>query len=390
MRIGFRGELRDEAAIRVGFIGCGSHSFRNIYPTFPFCPVRLEAVCDLDRAKAEAFAGTFGAGRVYADHRHMLADGDLDAVFIVTNYDALGRPRFPLLALDCLAAGCHVWMEKPPAASCREIEEMQAAARSAGRNVMVGLKKMFFPANEKAAELMGRPEFGQAHLLLLQYPQSIPTVADLERYRAGRERVPAAVSFLDHLCHPASLMVYLLGMPRTLCYERSPRGAGNATFTFPSGAVCAMALTGGAPRNGGMEHTTIVGEGGHRIVVENNIRVCFHRDPPAGPGQGYGNTPSFYTGAPGQTAALWEPEFSLGQLYNKGLFLLGYWGEVNEFARSILEGRPPAKGTLEQAWQVTRIFEAFAEGPGKTVPLETEGKWGTRSESGADGSRRLG
>ena len=51
------------------------------------------------------------------------------------------------------------------------------------------------------------------------------------------------------------------------------------------------------------------------------------------------------------------------------LFLLGYWGEVNEFARSILKGRPVAKGTLAQAWQATRVFEAFAEGPGKVIAL---------------------
>ena len=44
-----------------------------------------------------------------------------------------------------------------------------------------------------------------------------------------------------------------------------------------------------------------------------------------------------------------------------GLFLQGYYGEVNEFARSILENRPPKKGTLAQAWQVTRLFEAFAD-----------------------------
>jgi hypothetical protein len=56
-------------------------------------------------------------------------------------------------------------------------------------------------------------------------------------------------------------------------------------------------------------------------------------------------------------------------LYNKGLFLLGYYNEVNEFARAILEGRPIVKGTLDQAWQITRLFEAFAQGPGQTISL---------------------
>jgi len=118
-----------------------------------------------------------------------------------------------------------------------------------------------------------------------------------------------------------------------------------------------------------MERTLLVSTGGEHIVVDNNLRVSLHRNPPPEPGTGYGSSPNFYTGSAGESTACWEPEFSLGQLYNKGLFLLGYYGEVNEFARCILERRPPSKGTLEQAWQVTRIFEAFARGPGKKHPL---------------------
>ena len=119
-----------------------------------------------------------------------------------------------------------------------------------------------------------------------------------------------------------------------------------------------------------MERTQIISDRGMHIVVDNNLRVTYHRGPPYEPGTGYGTAPSYYSGSPEQVSAVWEPEFSLGQLYNKGLFLLGYYGEVNEFARAILEKRPLAKGTLEQAWQVTRIFEAFAEGPGKVVRLQ--------------------
>jgi len=151
MRIGFRGELLDEPVVRAGFIGCGSHAFRNIYPALQFAPVRLTAVCDLDLAKARAFAAQFGAARAYHDHRQMLADGGLDAAFVVTNYDERGRPRFPGLAVDCLRAGCHVWIEKPPAATVAEIAAMQAAAAAAGRTVMIGFKKMLPPPTRRPA-----------------------------------------------------------------------------------------------------------------------------------------------------------------------------------------------------------------------------------------------
>jgi len=371
MRIDFHGRPVDEKEIRAGFIGCGSHSFRNVYPTFQFAPVELVATCDLEIDKARAFAEKFAAQKAYADYREMLDGEDLDAVFVVTGYDERGRPLYPRIACDCLEAGAHVWIEKPPAASCGEVETMQRAAENAGRNVMVGFKKMFFPANEKAKELMSLDEFGRASLVSLQYPQHLPTVDELARYAKG-ENVRGVRGFLDHLCHPVSLLVYLLGMPETLHYERSFSGSGLATFTFGSGSVASLAFTSGAARNGGMERTLIVSDSGKHIVVDNCVKVSYHRSPPYRPGEGYGSAPDFFTGSPENATAVWEPEFSLGQLYNKGLFLLGYYNEVNEFARSVLEGRPVEKGTLEEARQITRVFEAFAEGPGRTIRLEQQ------------------
>lgn len=379
MRIDFKGKLVDEPEIRAGFIGAGSHSFRNLYPTFQFAPVKLEAVCDLDMKKAKAFAAQFGANGAYTDYREMIAKEKLDAVFICVGYDERGRPMYPDLAVSCMQAGAHVWIEKPPAAFTADIEKMQAVAGKTGKKVLVGMKKMFFPANRKAKELMGAESFGQTQLLLLQYPQYCPPPEDLADYvksDVGRESVKWVRGFVDHLCHPVSLMIYLLGMPETLYYERSPKGAANATFTFESGAVASVALTKGSSRNGGMERTTIVSDRGQHITVDNNVRVTLHRNPPCE--TGYGETPDFFTGEAGETSAVWEPEFSLGQLYNKGLFLLGYYDEVNEFARAVLDDREVSCGTLEQAWQVTRVLEGFYQGPGKKIGLAQARKGNAR------------
>jgi predicted dehydrogenase len=369
MRIGFNGQLEDHPRVRAGFIGCGSHAFRNVYPTFQFAPVELVATCDLDADKARAFAKQFGAtGGAYGDYREMLRREQLDAVFIVTGYDADGRPLYPAIAADCVRAGVHVWMEKPPAATSRELTVLRDQARQAGRTVMCGLKKMFFPANRKARSLSSAEAFGPVQLVTIEYPQYVPTVEQFAAYRAGgsADAGAAVVSFLDHLCHPAALLLYLLGMPRTLSYARSAAGAGLATFTFDSGAVASLILSHLAPVNGGMERTEIIGGRGQRVVVENNVRVTLSRP---GAGHAYGRSTDYFDMPDAAASLAWEPEFSLGQLYNKGLFLLGYYDEVNEFARAVLEKREPTGGTLEHAWQVTRIFEAFAEGPGKTIEL---------------------
>jgi predicted dehydrogenase len=370
MRIDFRGKLVDEPEIRAGFIGCGSHSFRNVYPTFQFAQVNLVATCDLQIEKAQAFAGKFGAANAYSDYGQMLEKENLDAVFIVTGYNQqTGRPLYPPIAADCLNAGCHVWMEKPPAATCKELEELDALARQTGRNVMAGLKKMFFPANEKAAQLIHEPAFGNVSLATFQYPQYVPTVEEIDTYLRDGQRLDKVVGFLDHVCHPVSAMLAILGMPESLYYTRSAWGAGQATFTYASGTVATLSLTHGASRDGGMERTLLVSDRGQHIVVDNNIRVTYHRTLPNEPGTGYGAAPNYFTGTPSEASVCWEPEFSLGQLYNKALFLLGYYGEVNEFARSILEKRPVAKAHLLHAWQATHIFEAFAQGPEKKIRL---------------------
>jgi predicted dehydrogenase len=362
--IDFHGRLVTGPRIRAGFIGCGSHSFRNIYPALQYMPVDLAAVCDLDRAKAETFARRYGA-TPFTDHIKMLEDSALDAVFIVTGYDKKGRPLYPPLALDCLSAGAHVWMEKPPAARVKDVDAMMTASRSARRIVVVGLKKMFAPANAKARALTQSAEFGRITQVAMQYPQYVPTREEFAGYLKQSRPVGGVIGFLDHICHPLSVLVPLLAAPRTLYYERGRTGAGIASFTFPSGAIANLALTHGASHTAPMERTLIVSDRGRHIVVENNFKVSYYKSW----GLSYGASPDFYTADPSQAASVWEPEMTLGQLYNKGLFLLGYYAEIREFCDAILQRRQPTGGTLGQARIITGIFEGFAKGPGQRIIL---------------------
>ena len=363
MKLNIPEHLDYERVIRVGFVGCGSHAFRNVYSALQFLPVRLAAVCDLDIAKATAFARQFGAEAAYDSVSAMLAHEGLEAVIVVTNYDEQGRPRYPEIAQQALAAGMHVWMEKPPAATTVDSLAMQFAADAAGKSVVVGFKKMFAPANQKAKELIDSPDFGPVSVATLQYPLHVPTPDQFLGYFRG-ERVDQVVDFLDHLCHPVSLMLMLLGMPKTLFYQAGPTEGGVATFTYRSGAVVSLAMSAGMPMCSQFERTTIVGS--HQAVtVDNNTRVTLHREP----NLGYGNEPAFFSPGLDGASLVWEPEFSLGQLYNKGLFLLGYWGGLHEFTTSILESRPPQMATLKHAHQTTHIFQAFAEGQGKVINL---------------------
>lgn len=361
--LGIAGEPLPEDAprIRVGFIGCGSHAFRNVYPALQFAPVRLVATCDLDGERARRFARQFGADRWYTDHHRMLADESLDAVFIVTNYDEDGRPRFPALAMDALRAGVHAWIEKPPASSVAEIDAMAAVSTETNRFVMVGFKKCFFPAMQHLKAITERPEFGRPASVAIRYPQLIPDESDKGSLRNGRLR-----GFLDHIVHPASILQYVMGPVASLVHHRDVSGGGAALLTFRSGAVGVMHFAHGQSGTSPLERIEVVGEGAN-VVVDNGVKLTYYRPGRRGPG-GYGRAPDFI-GDDACAPIVWEPEFSLGQLYNKGLFLLGYAGEVRYFAEHVLSGTPPDVGGLDDAREVMRVYEAFLQPPGQVVEV---------------------
>ncbi|MYB77689.1 MAG: Gfo/Idh/MocA family oxidoreductase, partial [Chloroflexi bacterium] len=164
--------------IRAGFIGCGKHAFQSILPSFQYAPVELIAVCDLIEERARFCARQFGALRSYTDYAEMLAQEELDAVFVVLNHDAQGRPQYAPVAIDVLRAGRHVWIEKPPASTLAEIEQMQEARDTTQRFVQVGFKKPFYPAIQHAKKLMNQPEFGAPTSAYVHYAVNLPPAED--------------------------------------------------------------------------------------------------------------------------------------------------------------------------------------------------------------------
>ncbi len=63
------------------------------------------------------------------------------------------------------------------------------------------------------------------------------------------------------------------------------------------------------------------------------------------------------------------PVFSLGQLYNKGIFLLGYAPEILHFCDSVLNNQPPERGNLDDALEMMRIYEAYCRPSGQVVKI---------------------
>ena len=345
-----------EKKLRVGFIGCGAHSFRNLYPCFQYLPADLLAVCSRTESKAKAFAKTFGADRAYTDYREMLAKEDLDAVFIVLDFDESGKPKYTPFAIDAFEAGCHVWLEKPPAYTVSEVEAMLGASEKANKYSLVAYKRYFFPTFMKAKEIVESNEFGTATSLCGRYGLSLGEWKD-----GGRD----LTGFMD-ICHPFAGILYLMGGVKTIYFEEERKnGAVSISIKFKSGAVGSLHLTAGMSGMSPMERFEVVGQEAN-LVIDNGNKLYYYR--PGNPGP-YGRSPEFTTA--NEVAPLfWEAESSLGNLYNKNLFLQGFLQEMKYFLDCIIEGKAPERSDLKDALELTKIFEAFNNPSGRLIGVE--------------------
>ena len=151
---------------RIGLIGFGKIARDRHAPSIAGNPqFRLTCVADPNGA---AVAGIPS----YRDHGSLLAGGAVDVVAICTPPSA----RFAI-ACDALAAGKHVLLEKPPAATVGELEYLQRLAAAQDRTLFAAWHSQHNPAVEKAREVLaGRTVTG----LRIDWKE------DVEKYHPGQ------------------------------------------------------------------------------------------------------------------------------------------------------------------------------------------------------------
>lgn len=335
-------------------VGCGDHSFRNVLPALRYAPVELLSVCDLKEDRAVAFARVFGADRHCVRYEDVLADPEIDVVSLVMGVDQEARVFYPRLAIQALEAGKDVWMEKPPANGINEVRDLIATEEKTGKRAFCGLKKMFFPSVMRAASIIGSGEFGPPVQFAGRYPQNMPTP---ERIASDPR---ALIGFRDHLCHPMSIALRLMGRVNELMYIReSTHGGVMISLRFDSGAIGTVHLCAGVASTSPLERIEVIGATGGNIVIDNHVDVHWYRSAPFKP---YGRDPDF-TREPDEAPLHWQPEFSLGNLYNASPFLLGYATEIRHFCDAILAGQPfDCCGTADML-HLTAIHETICGVP---------------------------
>lgn len=127
--------------IKWGILGCGKIA-GNFAGDLKYSKYgQLVAVASRSRQKAAAFARRYHASAVYGSYEQLVADSDIDIVYIATPHSF--HAQNALLAIE---AGKHVLCEKPITINARQLERLISAAGKKGVFLMEGMWTRFFPA----------------------------------------------------------------------------------------------------------------------------------------------------------------------------------------------------------------------------------------------------
>ncbi len=140
--------------LRIAVIGAGRLGSLHAQKLAAFDDVQLAAVVDPVPEARHRLASALGV-RAAADHHEVLSQ--IDAAVIAAPTRLHHR-----LALDCLAQGVHVFVEKPLCTSVAEADNLLVTAQDSGLIVQVGHIERFNPAFQAAAAHVRNPKFIEA------------------------------------------------------------------------------------------------------------------------------------------------------------------------------------------------------------------------------------
>ena len=256
--------------IKIGWIGCGRHATWMLMPQLARSGFEIAAVCDRDPAAAQNAARQFGATQIYDDYEAMIAQADIDAVGM-----AVGPEIHFRATMAAIARGLPVFMEKPPAATAAQAEELMRASNAARVPVAVGFMKRYSTGNRIARNILDGGDFGAVLGIHGSY-MTAPT------YFAGE--VDYTGFYLHHCVHYVDLIPWFAGAEfADLGLRKNVPAPGkmliHMNFACENGVIGNIVMGTVQSRGTPMEFVQIMGDH-NRIEVDNIINATWFRDPP--------------------------------------------------------------------------------------------------------------
>lgn len=143
-------------ALRVGFLSTANIGTKNFIAISKATGVEVTAVSSRSLEKAKAWADERGVKKAYGSHDELLADPDIDAVYVPMPTGVRAD-----IVIKAAKAGKHVMCEKPIAPTVKEAQSMIEACKANNVVFMDGVMFMHNPRLNALRSVMDRPEFGK-------------------------------------------------------------------------------------------------------------------------------------------------------------------------------------------------------------------------------------
>jgi predicted dehydrogenase len=208
-----------------------AHKFADAFPGVS--DATLYAVASRDVARGKEFAGRYNIPKTYTSYEALVADPQVDIVYIATPH-----PFHHAQALLCLNHKKAVVCEKPLTINYRQTLELVSAARANNTFLMEGMWSRFFPATLKTTELIRAGVIGEVKFLRADFG----FIAPLDLQGRVFNVALGGGAQLDVGVYPMFLALLLLGKPDRIqaLGKLAVTGADETTsvqFHFSNGSI---------------------------------------------------------------------------------------------------------------------------------------------------------
>jgi len=192
--------------LRIGILGCANIARVFARDLQPSALVRVDAVASRNAATAAAFAAAHRIPRQHASYEALLADRDIDALYI-----PLPNSLHAAWAIKAAEAGKHVLCEKPLALGLAEAQSMFAAARAHGVMLLEAFPYYFQPQTGAMLAVLRAGAIGSVRYVHASIGFTVMNPANNIRMAPDL----GGGALLDAGSYPLSLIRLVMGRPPT-------------------------------------------------------------------------------------------------------------------------------------------------------------------------------
>lgn len=185
----------------LGIIGAGNFTNAMILPALKKNDTPVKYIASSGGLSAKTLANKFGVNFATSDYGEILKDDEVKLVLITTRHNLHAS-----MALACLEAGKHVFVEKPLALNLNEVDDIITLAEKSEKSVVVGFNRRFSPHMQKIKKALGEAN-GAINICATMNAGYIPSNVWIHDMEVGGGRI------IGEACHYIDLLVYLTGSP---------------------------------------------------------------------------------------------------------------------------------------------------------------------------------